>query len=64
MADLMAAPDPDLEPLSPDSAFHYDFWLIYHETRRNDPVIRSTVEFVTRCFEGAVEGSINSRAAE
>lgn len=52
LPDVVAANDPDLVCLdSTMQPFVGDFWLFYHESRRNDPAIRAIVEFVLRCFK-------------
>lgn len=33
--------------------FRADFWIMFHETRRNDPAMRRTVAWIMRCFEDA-----------
>ncbi|WP_425074728.1 LysR family transcriptional regulator [Sagittula sp. S175] len=54
LPDLIGAVDPDLQPLEPDArAFTGEFWLLFHETRRSDPAIRATADFVLQCFEDA-----------
>ncbi|MBN9889105.1 LysR family transcriptional regulator [Salipiger abyssi] len=52
LPDILAAQDPELVPLQPDTPTQTEeCWLFYHESRRNDPGIRRTLEWVTTCFE-------------
>ncbi|MBP0482908.1 LysR family transcriptional regulator [Sagittula salina] len=61
--DIIGSRDPDLVVLDPDAEpFLADFWLLYHESRRSDPVIRATADFVLRCFEDE-QGYLSRREA-
>ncbi|GAA4228171.1 DNA-binding transcriptional LysR family regulator [Sagittula marina] len=52
LPDVIAAGDPELELLDSNAEpIVSEFWLLYHESRRSDPVIRATANFVLRCFE-------------
>ncbi|APZ54304.1 LysR family transcriptional regulator [Salipiger abyssi] len=54
LPDLLAAEEPDLEPMLPDADPQTEeCWLFYHESRRNDPGIRRTLDWVRTCFEDA-----------
>lgn len=65
LPDLMAADDPALEVMFPDrEPYVAEFWLLYHESRRSDPVIRATADFVLRCFEDAAAITARPAAAE
>ncbi|SLN39431.1 DNA-binding transcriptional activator AllS [Roseivivax jejudonensis] len=63
LPDLLAAQDVNLVPVTPGRPpFLADFWLMFHETRRSDPAMRSVVEWITACFEDitALEASRTS----
>lgn len=65
LPDLIAENDPGLEPLDVNEPpYMADFWLLYHESRRSDPVIRATADFVVRCFEDAEGNHRRAEAAE
>ena len=53
LPDVSAATDPDLVP-HPDGQIYWgEYWLLYHSTRRNDPVVRETADWIVRCFKSA-----------
>ncbi|MGR3389974.1 hypothetical protein [Sagittula sp.] len=55
--------DPELVAYDPERPPHViEVWMFYHETRRDDPVIRNTVDFVLGCFED-IETTRTERAA-
>lgn len=62
LPDVLAAQDSRFVPVSPGTPpFQADFWLMFHETRRSDPAMRTVVEWVTACFEDVAQ--IGARAS-
>ncbi|WP_278044286.1 LysR family transcriptional regulator [Pseudaestuariivita atlantica] len=50
--DSMATPDLGLTRMMPDQpSVMREIWVIYHETRKMDPVVRLTADWIHRCFE-------------
>lgn len=65
LPDLIGANDPALEVLDPAAPpFVAEFWLLFHESRRSDPVIRATVDFILRCFDDSAHAEAALKAAE
>jgi DNA-binding transcriptional LysR family regulator len=63
LPDLVGMNDPELGAYDPETPPHViEVWMFYHETRRDDPVIRNTVDFVLGCFED-IETTRTERAA-
>ena len=53
---FMAAADPDLYPLEPEAdPISIDIWIAYHNSRRTDPAIQRTVQWVSGCFKNLVK---------
>ena len=56
MAEQTAAQDPDLAELDPDLAPQVaEIWMLYHESRRTDPGIRLTADWILQCFQDAAD---------
>lgn len=47
----MAAETPELEPVAGYAPAVREVWVIYHETRKMDPVVRLAADWVHRCFQ-------------
>ncbi|EBA09009.1 LysR family transcriptional regulator [Sagittula stellata] len=63
LPDVIGLHDPELVVFDPDSPPHIiEVWMFYHETRRDDPVIRNTVDYVLGCFQDN-ETTLSERAA-
>ena len=63
LPDLLAAKIPGMVPLDPDMApWISDFWLFYHESRRNDPGIRRALDWIVCCFEDLADSTAASAA--
>ena len=64
LPDPLAACDPELVPLDPATEPHVaDYWVFYHESRRNDPVMRRAVDWVLACFSSMPEVAARPRMA-
>ena len=50
LPETMARDNPFLTRLDSEP-WEGEFWLMYHETRRNDPGMRRVVDWVTKCFQ-------------
>ena len=52
--DIVGAADPGLEPMTElRGAFAPEFWLAYHQSRREDAVLRQVADWVVACFDAA-----------
>ncbi len=52
LPEVMALRNPDLTYLDPNLAsIEAEFWVMYHETRRSDPVMRRVVDWIMNCFD-------------
>ncbi|MHA7875547.1 LysR family transcriptional regulator [Roseivivax sp.] len=57
LPDVMALNDPDLTYADPTlPSYEAEFWVMYHETRRSDPVMRRVVDWIMYCFS-QIEGT-------
>ncbi|SIS71758.1 DNA-binding transcriptional regulator, LysR family [Roseivivax lentus] len=51
LPDIMALRDPELTYLDQSMpSYPAEFWVMYHETRRSDPVMRRVVDWIMSCF--------------
>ncbi|MFZ5961763.1 LysR family transcriptional regulator [Thalassococcus sp. BH17M4-6] len=51
LPDITATREGGLRPVSPNKRpFVADFWMFYHESRRTDPKVRATADFIMKCF--------------
>ncbi|SFE21699.1 LysR family transcriptional regulator [Roseivivax sediminis] len=60
LPDVLAAQDPAFVPLELEpthAPFQADFWLMFHETRRSDPAMRTVVEWIATCFEDIAQAN-------
>ncbi|MHC0052925.1 LysR family transcriptional regulator [Actibacterium sp. D379-3] len=62
LPETLAARAPDLRPLpGNDLVQSTEFWLMYHASRKGDPVIRIVTDWIERCF-AALPGKPDSQA--
>ena len=61
--DAMAQPELGLERMSAtEGPISREIWVIYHETRKMDPVVRLTADWIHRCFQSGNDRSVRSVA--
>lgn len=53
LPDVMARTNGNLERLPGAASYEADFWLLFHETRQNDPALRQCVDWIVRAFREA-----------
>jgi len=56
LPDIIGAQDPRLFPYPESGVREIDYWIMYHVTRKNDPLIREAAEWIVSCFRRAQSG--------
>lgn len=57
LPEILAAKDPDFCALEPEKPpFIAEFWIGFHESRRNDPAIKQASAWIVQCFDSQGEG--------
>jgi DNA-binding transcriptional LysR family regulator len=58
LPEILARQEPGLFRLeAPDLSFEFEFWIMYHLSRRGDPAVQVAVDWIVRAFE-AIEPAV------